>query len=435
MARPCLRSLGEWCALQGRWRLAADRFSQLLQVNQLDGPEVATRDFFKCAVVLATVGKPAKFDLFRRKLTSHFAREINPPAAERLLEASLLLPPDEHALLALQSFAQMVIPNATVSIGNPRSGSAAKTLLQNLKLQNIGTDQPCSLTNENDVITLTAGGADIWGEADEFAYASTKVAGDFDCRLRVRSMVPALNGYTRVGLMARESSDQPGSRQVMVADDATNAFQILMRLNADAWTISVPEIPLPTAYGSNSWLRLQRSGAIFHAYASSNGVDWVHLYQTTGGARTFADPIYVGIAASAHSSNQLATFKVSDFGPTPTMTVNLAVTLALLDYRRGDFPAAADACNRVLAYPECDPVHDCTARVILAMADEQLHQPDEARTQLSAVRNVSGQKFAEELEAGNAKEGYWFEWVFVRVLLQEAVALIEVPKLPADSQN
>jgi hypothetical protein len=188
---------------------------------------------------------------------------------------------------------------------------------------------------------------------------------------------------------------------------------------------SVPDNPLPLAFGSNSWVRLQRVASVFHVYTSSNGVDWVPFYQTTGGLRVFPDEVYLGIAANAHSSNQLANFKVSDFGPTPTITVNLATTLALLEYRRANFCLAAKWCNRVLDYPESDPVHVCLAQTLLSMANERLQRPDQARLQLAAARDLIQPKFSDALQSNGDTDDFWFEWLYARVLWREARAMID----------
>src|SRR5260370_14904774 len=125
-----------------------------------------------------------------------------------------------------------------------------------------------------------------------------------------------------------------------------------MRSEEGAVATSVPQNPLPVAYGPNSWVRLQRVGAIFHAYTSSNGVDWAQLYQTTGGDKPFSDPIYFGIAASSHAADAVATNVVCHFGQTPTVPANVALTLALWEYRSGRFEKAATWCRRVSAEPD-----------------------------------------------------------------------------------
>ena len=424
-----LRALGKWHALNGRWQLAGDRFLQALQVDQLDGDETVSLDFLRAGATLAAAGDTNRFELFRGNLAIRFAREKNPLVAEQVLNAALLLPADTRVIESLQPLTRAIVPAAPVSLGNSQPSDAramggAGDFLRKLKLQSVGTAQPCSMQVDNGTITIVAGGADIWKNRDEFAYACTPVAGDFDFRMRVRSVSPKLDKFTRVGLMARESSDQPGSRHVMVALNAENSFQVVMRPEAGALATSVPQNPLPAAYGSNSWVRLQRVGAIFHAYTSSNDVDWVQLYQTTGGNEPFNDPIFFGIAASSHDSNSVATNVVSDFGPTPVVSANTALTVALLDYRGGKFTQSAIWCRRLLAYPECDAVQSATASVMLALTSRQLNQSAQARWQLAQARDVIENRFSGGLEAGNQADGFWYDWLIARVLLREAGALI-----------
>jgi hypothetical protein len=274
------------------------------------------------------------------------------------------------------------------------------------------------------VITIVAGGENIWETNDAFAYDCGLVAGDFDFRMRVHSVSPRLDDFTRVGLMARESLDQAASRHVMVAVNANNTFQVVTRSEEGAMAESLPQNPLPATYGPNSWVRLQRVGAIFHAYTGSNGVDWAELYATAGRRKPFNDVVYFGIAASAHSTSSVATNILSDFGTTPAVSPQAALTLALLDYRRGDFELAADWCRRLLAYPECNAVENSTAQVILALAGKQSNRSSEARRQLEQAREAIEKKFSRGLEAGNQTDGFWFEWVLARELLREAGAAI-----------
>jgi hypothetical protein len=425
-----LRTLGQWHALNGRRREAGARFLQVLQVDQLDNEQMVSLDFLEAGVALASAGDTNRYAIFRRQLTAPLGSERGFSATELRLKASLLRPIDDTDITSLRWLARGFLPGGPVSIGNPYSsspgaGDTAGILPQQLKLQNVGTEQPFSMLSDNDTITIVAGGANIWDNKDEFAYASAPVAGDFDFRMHVHSVFPKLDDYTRVGLMARESSDGTASRHVMVAVNENNTFQVVMRSEEGAVATSVPQNPLPEAHGSNSWVRLQRVGAVFHAYTSSNGVDWAQLYQTTGGDKPFCNPIYIGIAASAHETNSVATNVVSGFGETPTVSVDAGLTFALLEYRRGDFAKATDWCHRLLAYPECNMVQDSTARIVLAMADKRLDQNEEARLQLAQASGVIDKNFSVKLQVGNSSDGFWYDWVFARVLQQEANDLIK----------
>ena len=420
-----LRSLGEWHALNGRWRSAGKWFLQLLQVNQLDDPETRAQDFLRCGAALAMSADPNQFEAFRRDLAWRLARKPDRVAFGPMLKACLLFPADTNFIGSLQPLLQTLAAAPQASVGNPATPAGhppagAEDYFAKLKLVNIGSAAPGSITGQGGLMVMVAGGADIWNAEDQFTYASRLLAGDFDYQLRVHSISPRLDNFTRVGLMARETPDQAGSRHVMVAVNAGNTFQVIMRSQDGGLGASVPQDPLPAAYGSNSWVRLQRVGAIFHAYTSSNGVDWVQLYQTTGGDKPFADPIYLGIAACAHSTNEPATNIVSSFSPTPTVTVDAAELLALAEFRVEDFKASADGCRRLLAYPECNPVQTATAELILALAEARLNETDEARAQLAQGRALIAGKNYNSLEPGNATEGFWYDWVLARVLLSEA---------------
>jgi len=414
-----LRALGQWHALNSRWQPAGDRFLQALQVDQLDGAETVARDFLSASAALAMAGDTNRFASFRRELTRRFATEKNPMLAEPLLRAGLLLPVGKSVAGQLLPLMQAVAPVTPASIGNLHL-SGTDDFLEKMRLQNVFLKQPGSIQIDHGVITIIAGGANIWETNDEFAYACAPVAGDFDFRMRVHSVSPRLDDFTRVGLMARESLDQTASRHVMVALNANNTFQVLVRSAENAPSESLPQNPLPATYGSNSWVRLQRVGAIFHAYTSSNGVDWTELYAAAGRSKPLNELVYFGIAASAHSASSVATNVLSDFGPTPTVPPEVALTVALFDYRRGDAANAADWSRRVLDYPEDSVVENATARVILALAAESLGQSADVRRQLEQAREAIGKKFAGGLEAGNKEDGFWFDWIIARELLQEA---------------
>jgi serine/threonine protein kinase len=97
-----------------------------------------------------------------------------------------------------------------------------------------------------------------------------------------------------------------------------------------------------------------------------------------------------------------------------------AVSLALLEYRRGDYAGAVDWSRRCLAYPENNAPRSATARIILAMSLQHLQQTDEARSELAKGRDAVETKFENALDRGIAEQGFWFDWVFARILLREA---------------
>ncbi len=102
-----------------------------------------------------------------------------------------------------------------------------------------------------------------------------------------------------------------------------------------------------------------------------------------------------------------------------------SVSLGLLEYRRGNYPRAIEWCRRCLAYPGTNAPRTATAEVILAMSYHQLGRAEEAHAELLAGREIVENKFKNRLDAGGPVQGFWFDWVFARILLRESVGLLE----------
>ena len=529
-----LRSLGEWHALQGRWQTAAGYFRQLQQINQLDGWDTQTLDYLGSAVVLAQLGATASYEKLRQEAIARFASTANPLVAERIIKASLLLPPNQVVLNELAALARIARPGSFITASNqlaseagwrrdasgredsetdaivlsaPESGGpglsetcsfdglsigiefgepvdlASATAIENyvvsgstvtnvtagaddktvllwlsaklagdfsvtvrnlknsagqpvpvssiggtalgLRLEDLDTGQPCSVFYKGGVAQIVAGGEDIWEKVDHFVYDFAKITGDFDYRLRINSINSASENYARAGLMARESFNAPGSREVMAGVNAENTFQVLVRGVTGGDAASQPANPLPPAGGSNSWVRLQRLGSVIHCYAGTNGIDWNELYMFNSAAGTegpFGDQIYLGIAASAHTTNATMTTVVSDLGVNPD--INMMLPSALLEYRLGNYAKSEEWCRRSLSYPEYNASRTAAARVILALASQRQGEPENARAELTLANDSINREFADGLNPGTSSQGFWFDWIFARLLREEAASQI-----------
>ena len=99
------RTLGDWHAVNGRWKQAADRFTVLMQVNQPDDWDVTTLDYLRYGPVLLETGDMAGYEQFRHSAVAHFAGTTNPVPAERVVKVSLLTPPGADFLAVLAPLA------------------------------------------------------------------------------------------------------------------------------------------------------------------------------------------------------------------------------------------------------------------------------------------------------------------------------------------
>ena len=227
------RSVGEWHALQSRWRQAADRFAHLLQVNQLDGMDVATLDYLEQGPALIELGDKSLYERFRQEAIIRFTQSPC-PYADRIVKISLLLPANERLIESLKPLAEQT------------------------------------------------------------------------------------------------------TKYLAVADQGGDGFTA-------AWR---------------------------------------------------------------------------------------SVSLGLLEYRRGNYLKAAEWCRRCLDYPGANAPRTATAQVILAMSCQRLGRVDEARAELTAGREILEDRFKSRADRGTPVQGFWFDWGFAKILLEEATGLIETPGRP-----
>ena len=101
------------------------------------------------------------------------------------------------------------------------------------------------------------------------------------------------------------------------------------------------------------------------------------------------------------------------------------ISVALMAYRGGDMQAASTWCERCLSNPENNPARIATARVIRAMALYRAGAIADARTELTLGRQLIETEFATELTAGTGSTGWWYDWLFARILLREAEGTIQ----------
>ncbi len=102
-----------------------------------------------------------------------------------------------------------------------------------------------------------------------------------------------------------------------------------------------------------------------------------------------------------------------------------AIPLALAALRFGFDEDAADRCRRLLGQPKMPPALTQTCSLILALAYHRQGRTDEAHALLVAARSTVESRFSTGLAWGSLREGFWFDWLFARVLLREASAEIE----------
>ena len=204
---------------------------------------------------------------------------------------------------------------------NPNTMKSQSIPPASFKHADIGNPAIKGIVNvSKDGFDITAGGADIWGDKDEFSFIYVERTGDFDLISRIESLTAA-NQYTKAGIMARENLT-PGCRHIYFQVFSDNSprnknnggfeFQyrpvkdsLMKAIYPESFTGS-PEFPVVFP---NTWIRLQRIKNVFTGYYSTDGKTWKPYTTFT---LELPDKIYLGLAVTSHNTDKSSTAKFRD---------------------------------------------------------------------------------------------------------------------------
>ena len=167
-------------------------------------------------------------------------------------------------------------------------------------------------------ITIKGGGADIWGNADQFFYYYTPKDGAFDVVVQVRSL-EGPDGWTKAELMIREAADDGTGKLVPSAGDrhisnmttrtaGVNMIEGQARLTTGGASTEYAATPAAKPSYPNTWLRLTRAGSLFAYYYGTDGVNWNLIsYNDTSvsAGGSFSNSVVVGLAVTAHNDGDV----------------------------------------------------------------------------------------------------------------------------------
>jgi regulation of enolase protein 1 (concanavalin A-like superfamily) len=159
----------------------------------------------------------------------------------------------------------------------------------------------------NNTFTLYAGGGDIWGPADQGEFVYRPLNGDGTITLKVANLKNSQE-WAKAGIMMRETLS-PDAKHVLWGVSPSHGVFLQKRVT----TGTTPSNYYDSATVAPVWLKLQRTGNIFTASKSSDGVTW-----TVFGTETV--PMDVNIYAGAVLSSPSTTVIGQADIPTLTMT-------------------------------------------------------------------------------------------------------------------
>jgi hypothetical protein len=202
-------------------------------------------------------------------------------------------------------------------------------------------------------IVIGAGGADIWGAADEFRYVYKELNGDGEIIARVDSLEPS-HPWAKAGVMIRESLD-PSSIHAMVVVTPDNGVSFQRRpvtAGASASTdASGPAAPY--------WVKLTRTDRTFTAQHSADGVTWVDLPATEPVEIPMIGSVYIGLAVTSHSTSAMTAAEFSNVSVTGSVSGAWQADAIGADQPANDpaslYVALEDGAGRIAAVTHPDP--------------------------------------------------------------------------------
>ena len=172
--------------------------------------------------------------------------------------------------------------------------------------------------------TITAAGADIWNQADQFHFAFKMLTGVGSIEAQVLS-VGNTDPWAKAGVMIRETLDA-GSKFAAVYITPGNGCRFQARTDtgiaatSDSSVVTTQQTAIKAPY----WVKLERDVAgNFRGYYSGNGTTWTAMSWNPQNI-TMSSDVYVGLALTSHNNNATCTAKLSNVRTTGTVAAQWA---------------------------------------------------------------------------------------------------------------
>jgi hypothetical protein len=143
--------------------------------------------------------------------------------------------------------------------------------------------------------TMTAEGADIWGNSDQFHFAWKELSGAGSIVAKVES-ISDTDPWAKAGVMIRDTLE-PGSRHAMVVVTPTQGVSFQRRRTVDGSSSDDTEAGITAP----QWVKLERTASgLVQAYYSADGSTWTQL--GTPLIMTMNIPMYIGLVVTSHNA-------------------------------------------------------------------------------------------------------------------------------------
>lgn len=111
-------------------------------------------------------------------------------------------------------------------------------------------------------------------------------------------------------------------------------------------------------------------------------------------------------------------------GPKELMEAWQMLSMSLAAFRKNDFQVTETWARRCLRHPHQNPSRNAAVHAVLAMALHRAGHPADARAERDLAQSAVTANFSKPFQMGGSADGFWFDWVIARILLNEADGVI-----------
>lgn len=481
-----LRALGDWHAINGRWPEAAARFELVIKVDQLDAANLVAEDQLKLAAALLQAGDRPGYEQFRQAE----AAALNPAnitSDYRTFAAGLLLPLDTNLMRLFLPAAEAVEKrfstaeemrsnsphwvewSEVLALWEYRQGHFSQALDWCYRIEGYAVDD-AARTSATSLIKAMSGwrlgqyqSARLdWTAACELIHAKSQQGLNIGSTAATilpgtpQDLQGSWYGWVMADLLRREcdeviaqsdrsleatSKSSPVSQETLMIlatelaewhairgewEQARDRFEYALQFqqlnDAHASGDYYQEALALLKLGDETGFARLRDAALNRFKGTTNEetaqyvMKMVLLRPTSDTPAASLEPFVQVLSHTVASAGRIKE------GTTTPFSWDLML-LGLLEYRRSNYTNAVDWCRRSLDTSTYIALPTATDRVILAMSCHTLGDDAAAHSELSKARTL----FQCGLDCGFDKWN-WREWVYFRLLLQEADGLI--PQAP-----
>ncbi len=220
--------------------------------------------------------------------------------------------------------------------------------------------------------------------------------------------------------------------------EAADRFAVLMQVvQPDDWDTATLDYlrqgPALLEGGDVTGYERFRESAIAHYSGTSNPIAAERVVKVS-----LLLPANAGLLRSLKPLGEVAAASLENDGARyagESLAAWRAFSLALWELRRGNYEKSLVWCEQSVGYQNSTPPRAISNRLVAAMARQGLGQPSQMRLDLAECRKLIDDQLAKGLQVGNGSDGFWFDWVFARILLREAEALAGQMRIEAASEN